>query len=279
MTNPEIVTAVVQSLHEDIGSGDITAALIPANARATARIITREAAILAGQPWVTEVYRQLDPQVQVYWLAREGDAVVANQPLALLRGPARSLLSGERAALNWLQTLSGTATQVAAYVAQLQRFNTKLLDTRKTIPGLRYAQKYAVRLGGGVNHRMGLYDAFLIKENHIAAAGSISRAVATARAVAPGKPIEVEVEDLTQLAQAIAAKVDTIMLDNFSVEQMHAAVAVTQGRVPLEVSGQVTLKSIASIAATGVDFISVGALTKHVRAIDLSMRIIDVQHF
>lgn len=279
MTNPEIVTAVAQSLREDIGSGDITAALIPATARATARIITREAAVLAGQAWATEVYRQLDPHVHVYWLAREGDAVVANQPLALLRGPARSLLSGERAALNWLQTLSGTATQVATYVAQLKRFKTQLLDTRKTIPGLRYAQKYAVRCGGGVNHRMGLYDAFLIKENHIAAAGSITQAVINARALAPSKPIEVEVEDLTQLAEAIAAQVDTIMLDNFSVEQMQAAVALTQGRVPLEVSGQVTLETIAAVAATGVDFISVGALTKHVRAIDLSMRIIDVQHF
>lgn len=272
----KIDVAVAASLAEDVSSGDITAELIPIEKVATARIITREAAIIAGQPWVETVFRQVDPSVTLSWLVAEGSSVLPNQALVMIRGCARSVLTGERAALNWLQTLSGTATLVAEYVACLHGFKTQLLDTRKTLPGLRYAQKYAVRCGGGHNHRMGLFDAFLIKENHISSCGSIANAISRARALYPNKPVEVEVEDLQELDQALQANADIVMLDNFSLDLMTKAVALNQGRARLEVSGNVSLSNIAEIAATGVDFISVGALTKHVRAIDLSLRIIAV---
>lgn len=262
------------SLAEDLGSGDITGELIPENKLAKARIITREAAIIAGQPWVEEVYRQLDPAVTIYWLVAEGDTVLPNQPLATLSGKARSLLTGERTALNWLQTLSATATTTAHFVAQLKGSNTKLLDTRKTIPGLRFAQKYAARIGGAQNHRMGLYDAYLIKENHIHSAGSIAKAVQQARQNHPDLPIEVEVESIAELKQALSAKVDQIMLDNFTLDEIKQAVAINQNQAKLEVSGNITATSLKEIAATGVDYISSGALTKNICAIDLSMRII-----
>src|SRR3990167_2166834 len=208
--------AVAASLIEDIGSGDITAALIPATTLATAKIITRETAVIAGQPWVESVYRQVSPRVTLYWFVKEGAHALPNQPLALLRGPARALLTGERCALNWLQTLSGTATRVAEYVQRLKGFKTQLLDTRKTIPGLRYAQKHAVLCGGGTNHRMGLYDAFLIKENHILSCGSIAQAIAAAKKMHAEKLVEVEVENLSELEQALLAGADIIVLDNFS---------------------------------------------------------------
>ncbi|OGT55194.1 MAG: nicotinate-nucleotide diphosphorylase (carboxylating) [Gammaproteobacteria bacterium RIFCSPHIGHO2_12_FULL_41_15] len=265
--------AVAASLIEDIGSGDITAALIPATTLATAKIITRETAVIAGQPWVESVYRQVSPRVTLYWFVKEGAHALPNQPLALLRGPARALLTGERCALNWLQTLSGTATRVAEYVQRLKGFKTQLLDTRKTIPGLRYAQKYAVLCGGGTNHRMGLYDAFLIKENHILSCGSIAQAIAAAKKMHAEKLVEVEVENLSELEQALLAGADIIMLDNFSLPLITQAVAINKGRAKLEVSGNLSLETIAAVAATGVDFISVGSLTKHVSAIDLSMRV------
>lgn len=268
-----IEQAVQISLAEDIGSGDISAALIPQDQLATAQIITRETAILAGIPWVEAVFRQLDPRVSIYWLAHEGATVIPNQPLAKLKGPARSLLTGERTALNWLQTLSATATVTAQFHAQLRGTNTKLLDTRKTIPGLRYAQKYATTIGGGSNHRMGLYDAYLIKENHIHSCGSIANAVQTARQLQPKLLIEVEVETLEELQQALALNVDLILLDNFTLPAISEAVRITKGRkTKLEVSGNITLENIRAIAMTGVDYISSGALTKHIRAIDLSMR-------
>lgn len=265
--------AVWLSLTEDRGDGDITASLIPAETKASAVIITREPAVIAGQPWVDTVYRYLDPRVTLYWLVNEGAHALPNQPLALLRGPARALLTGERCALNWLQTLSGTATIVSEYIQRLKGFKTQLLDTRKTLPGLRYAQKYAVICGGGKNHRMGLYDAFLIKENHILSCGSIAHAVGMAKQLYADKPVEVEVENLEECEQALLGGADIIMLDNFTLPLMAQAVTLNRGRAKLEVSGNVTLETIRAIAATGVDFISVGALTKHLHAIDLSMRI------
>lgn len=265
---------VAAALREDVGGGDITAALIPSDARSRARIITREAAVLCGTPWFDAVFRQIDARVAVRWQARDGDALTPNQELCSLEGPTRALLTGERTALNFLQTLSGTATAVREYVELLQGTNTRLLDTRKTIPGLRLAQKYAVRCGGGSNHRIGLYDGVLIKENHIMAAGSISAAVSKSKALNAGVPIEVEVETLEQLREAIAAGADIALLDNFDRETMCAAVAMNAGRIKLEASGGVDRQTLRAIAETGVDFISVGALTKHLRAIDLSMRII-----
>lgn len=312
----DLEVTVAQSLIEDIGSGDINALLIDPEQRVTATLISREPAVICGQPWVDAVYRQLGDQVTVHWQVQEGETVCANTCLARLEGLARPLLTGERCALNWLQTLSGTATTVAHYVQVLVRavqrerlmagsfgmdsvprglrdasehgveqrvISTQsaaplqspvvLLDTRKTIPGLRLAQKYAVRIGGGANHRMGLYDAFLIKENHIASCGSLREAVTRARQVAPDKVIEVEVETLTQLEEAIEAKATIIMLDNFTLDEVQAAVAINQGRAYLEVSGLVSEDQLSALANTGIDYISMGALTKHIQAIDLSLRV------
>lgn len=273
-----IRTSVAQALAEDIGTGDITAQLIPESQQSHARIISREQAIIAGRPWVDEVFRQVDPGVEVTWLVKEGDQVSENQPLFELKGKSRSLLTGERCALNFLQTLSGTATLCRHYADLVAGTPVKLLDTRKTLPGLRIAQKYAVTMGGCFNHRIGLYDAFLIKENHIMAAGSITAAVAEARRIAADKPVEVEVENTTQLDEAIQAGADIIMLDNFSPASMTSAVAhtrkQTQGRIKLEASGGINRDTLRSYAETGVDFISIGALTKDCRAVDLSMRMI-----
>lgn len=273
----DIITAVRIALQEDIGSGDITAQLIPASQQARARIITRERAIIAGVAWVNEVFRQVDPSVQVVWRVREGEWVRPDQVLFELRGPARSLLTGERCALNFLQTLSGTATRCRHYADRVAGTGVKLLDTRKTIPGLRIAQKYAVAVGGCYNHRIGLYDAFLIKENHIMAAGGIRAAVQQAHQIAPGKPVEVEVETVAQLDEAINAGADIVMLDNFSPAAMTAAVAHSRQRNPqvkLEASGGITNDTLLPYAQTGVDYISIGALTKDCKAIDLSMRVI-----
>ncbi|MFQ1593323.1 carboxylating nicotinate-nucleotide diphosphorylase [Aeromonas veronii] len=285
MFQQDVSRAVRAALLEDLGdalttldqpdaSADITAQLIPADRMATARVITREAGVFCGQPWVDEVFVQLGGDVKVEWKVQDGEVLSPNQELFRLHGPARLLLTGERNALNFVQTLSGVATLTARYVAELEGTDCRLLDTRKTIPGLRTAQKYAVTCGGGKNHRIGLYDAYLIKENHILACGGISEAISEARHLNPGKPVEVEVESLAELEQALAAKADIVMLDNFDVTMMREAVAINQGRAKLEVSGNVTLDTLAEFAATGVDFISVGALTKHVRALDLSMRFI-----
>lgn len=268
----DIDSQVAQSLGEDVGSGDISAALIDATHSVEAQIKSREPAIVCGIPWVNSVYRQIDPSVQLTWLVQEGEVVIPNQIWVRLAGTARSLLTGERSALNWLQTLSGTATCVSQYIAALKGTKTELLDTRKTIPGLRTAQKYAVRMAGGRNHRMGLYDAYLIKENHLVSCGSITQAVSLAQQQQPGKIIEVEVENLLQLDEALALKVDIIMLDNFELPEIEKAVIRNRGQAKLEVSGNITLDNIRQIAATGIDYISVGSLTKHLHAIDLSMR-------
>ncbi|QLH65324.1 carboxylating nicotinate-nucleotide diphosphorylase [Aeromonas veronii] len=285
MFQQDVSRAVRAALLEDLGdalttldqpdaSADITAQLIPADRMASARVITREAGVFCGQHWVDEVFVQLGGDVKVEWKVQDGEVLSPNQELFRLHGPARLLLTGERNALNFVQTLSGVATLTARYVAELEGTDCRLLDTRKTIPGLRTAQKYAVTCGGGKNHRIGLYDAYLIKENHILACGGIAEAINEARHLNPGKPVEVEVESLAELEQALAAKADIVMLDNFDVTMMRKAVATNQGRAKLEVSGNVTLDTLAEFAATGVDFISVGALTKHVRALDLSMRFI-----
>ncbi|MFQ2125482.1 carboxylating nicotinate-nucleotide diphosphorylase [Aeromonas jandaei] len=285
MFQQDVSRAVRAALLEDLGdalttldqpdaSADITAQLIPADRMASARVITREAGVFCGQPWVDEVFVQLGGEVKVEWKVQDGEVISPNQELFRLHGPARLLLTGERNALNFVQTLSGVATLTARYVAELEETDCRLLDTRKTIPGLRTAQKYAVTCGGGKNHRIGLYDAYLIKENHILACGGIAEAINEARHLNPGKPVEVEVESLAELEQALAANADIVMLDNFDVAMMREAVAINQGRAKLEVSGNVTLDTLAEFAATGVDFISVGALTKHVRALDLSMRFI-----
>jgi len=264
---------VARALAEDFGSGDATADLLPATAMASATVITREHAVLCGTAWFDACFRARDPNLVIEWQARDGDRVAANSTLCTLRGNARALVGAERSALNFLQTLSATATVAAQYTDAVRGTRTRILDTRKTLPGLRYAQKYAVRCGGATNHRIGLFDAILIKENHIAAAGSLAAAVAAARTAHPSLLLEVEVENFDELEQALAAKVDRIMLDEFSPEDMRRAVAHVAGRVSIEVSGSVTLERVRSIAETGVDFISVGSLTKHVRAIDLSMRI------
>jgi nicotinate-nucleotide pyrophosphorylase (carboxylating) len=271
---PRGIDAVVsRALEEDLGRGDLTAALIPANRTAQAQVITRDDAVLCGQPWFDEVFRQLDRRVRVEWAVRDGEAIRANQLLCTLEGPARALLTGERTALNFLQTLSGTATVTRRYVEAVAGTRTAILDTRKTLPGLRTAQKYAVRCGGGENHRMGLYDAILIKENHVAAAGSVANAVRLSRLNAPtGVTVEVEVETIEQLREALAAGADRLLLDNFSLKRLREAVAETAGRAKLEASGGITIDNIRAIAETGVDSISIGALTKHVRAVDLSMR-------
>jgi len=263
---------VARALAEDLGSGDITASLIPTSLQAQAFVISREPAVVCGTAWFDEVFRSLDPQVHIQWHVRDGDAVEPEQKLCTLTGPARALLSGERTALNFLQTLSGTATRARRYAAAVAGTHAKVLDTRKTIPGLRLAQKYAVRCGGCHNHRIGLYDAILIKENHILAAGSVTQAVAAARTVSAGKPVEIEVESLEELREALTAAADIILLDNFTVEALTQAVAINQGRTKLEASGGITLNNIRRIAETGVDYISVGGITKDVQAVDLSMR-------
>ena len=265
---------ITVALAEDIGAQDITASLIPAEQQGVARIITRQDMVLAGQPWVDQLFATLDPQVNVTWLVEEGSHLCANQPFLQLSGSARSLLTGERAALNFLQTLSAVATKVAHYVALIEGLPTQILDTRKTIPGLRIAQKYAVTVGGGQNHRIGLYDAFLIKENHIAACGGIVQAIKTARQIAPDKPVEVEVESFAELEQALAAGADIVMLDNFSLADMRQAVQYVAGRCKLEASGNINQQTLRAVAETGVDYVSMGTLTKDIQAIDLSMRFI-----
>jgi nicotinate-nucleotide pyrophosphorylase (carboxylating) len=269
----EIEANVRKALNEDVGTGDVTAQLIPAERLARATIITREAAVISGTAWVDAVFRQLDPRVAVHWQVSDGDRVTAERVLFHLEGPARALLTGERTALNFLQTLSGVATRCQHYADLVAGTGVRLLDTRKTIPGLRLAQKYAVTCGGCHNHRIGLYDAFLIKENHIAACGGIVEAVAAARRVSPGTPVEVEVENLDELEQALGAGADVVMLDELSLADMRTAVAITAGRARLEASGGIDDETLRPIAETGVDYISIGALTKHVRAIDLSMRL------
>jgi nicotinate-nucleotide pyrophosphorylase (carboxylating) len=259
-------------LEEDIGAGDITAAIIPDAVTAEAEVLTREPMVVCGQAWFDAVFKELDPNVRIDWLCAEGEAVTAGVTLCRLTGPARALLTGERTALNLFQTLSATATVARRYAEAVAGTGCKVLDTRKTIPGLRQAQKYAVAVGGCYNHRIGLYDGVLIKENHIMAAGSIIEAVRTARKLTKA-PVEVEVETLDQLHEALAAKPDRIMLDNFILDDLRTAVQAAGGRVELEASGNIGLDSIRTIAETGVDFISIGALTKHVKAVDLSMRI------
>lgn len=273
----DIPEAVARALQEDLGGEvvadrDITALLLPAEKQAVAKVITREAGVFCGKRWVEEVFIQLGNKVTLTWHVEDGQTLVADQLLFELTGPARLLLTAERTALNFVQTLSGVATEVSRYVALLAGSETQLLDTRKTLPGLRTALKYAVLCGGGNNHRLGLSDAFLIKENHIIASGSVRNAVEKALWLSPDVPVEVEVESLTELQDAIDAGADIIMLDNFSLEMMHAAVALTNKRALLEVSGNVTETTLPQIAQTGVDYVSVGALTKHVRALDLSMR-------
>ncbi|MCC4274726.1 carboxylating nicotinate-nucleotide diphosphorylase [Marinomonas communis] len=265
---------VQASLEEDIGSGDITAKLIPTDNTLTALVISREPAVLCGRAWADEVFAQLDPSVSLEWLADDGDELTPNEPFLKLSGNARSILTGERTALNYIQMLSYTATISRRYANMVQDASLTILDTRKTIPSLRLAQKYAIKVGGASNHRIGLYDAFLIKENHIMAAGSISAAVTQAQSIAPGKTIEVETENLVEVEEAVNAGADIIMLDNFSLEDMRFAVNKYQGKVKFEASGNMTDAHIKDVASTGVDFISVGALTKHVQAIDLSLRVV-----
>ncbi|MBK1874357.1 MULTISPECIES: carboxylating nicotinate-nucleotide diphosphorylase [Marinobacter] len=267
------IESVAASLREDIGDGDITAQLIPLEKQATGHVITRERAHIAGREWVNEVFRQVDSSVTLEWLIKDGESASPNQVLFRMKGTARSLLTAERAALNWLQTLSGVATSCAGYAERVAHTSVRLLDTRKTLPGLRLAQKYAVTCGGCHNHRLGLWDAFLIKENHISACGSIANAIAAAHRIAPGKPVEVETENLAELEQALSAGADIIMLDEFSMEDLRTAVAMNEGRAKLEASGGINTDTLVPIAETGVDYISIGALTKDVKAIDLSMRL------
>lgn len=272
-----VTETVARALAEDVGSGDLTAQLIPAERASRASVITREDAVLCGTAWFDEVFRQLDPRVRVVWAASDGDRVRADRALCTLEGSSRALLTGERTALNFLQSLSGTATVTRRYVDAISGTKCRILDTRKTVPGLRLAQKYAVLCGGGTNHRIGLFDAILVKENHIAAAGSIAAAVSEARRLHAKVLLEVEVENLAELQQALDARVDRILLDNFSLDDLRAAVQTTRGhvssRTELEASGNMTLERVRSVAETGVDFISVGGLTKHLQAIDLSMRV------
>ncbi|KWT08495.1 MULTISPECIES: carboxylating nicotinate-nucleotide diphosphorylase [Pseudomonas syringae group] len=269
----EIEANVRRALLEDVGSGDITAQLIPAERLAKATIISRDAAVMAGTAWVDTVFRQLDPRVAVHWQVVDGERVSPDQALFHLEGPARSLLTGERSALNFLQMLSGVATRAKYFADIVAGTQVKLLDTRKTLPGLRMAQKYAVTCGDCHNHRIGLYDAFLIKENHIAACGGIAQAVTAAHRLAPGKPVEVEVESLGELKQALDAGADIVMLDELSLDDMREAVRLTAGRALLEASGGINDDTLRVIADTGVDYISIGAMTKDVKAVDLSMRL------
>ncbi|MCB1769514.1 MAG: carboxylating nicotinate-nucleotide diphosphorylase [Candidatus Competibacteraceae bacterium] len=272
MHRPDPTPNVILALAEDVGDGDLTAALIPEDAQAEATVISREQAVLCGVTWFDAVFRQLDPRVVIDWQAADGDRVAPDQLLCTLRGPARSLLTGERTALNFLQMLSSTATLARRYADAVAGTRATILDTRKTLPGLRLAQKYAVRCGSCQNHRIGLFDAVLIKENHIMSAGSIGNAIAAARHLHPGITVEVEVENFVELEEALAARPDIIMLDNFNLRAMSEAVKITHGRVKLEASGNVNLDTVRPIAETGVDYISIGGLTKDVRAIDLSMR-------
>ncbi|NJM12864.1 MAG: carboxylating nicotinate-nucleotide diphosphorylase [Synechococcaceae cyanobacterium SM1_2_3] len=272
MNPPDPNPTVALALAEDVGDGDLTAALIPEAALAEAAVISREHAVLCGTTWFDAVFHQLDSRINIHWQARDGDRVEPNQPLCRLNGPARALLTGERTALNFLQLLSATATLARRYADLVVGTGATILDTRKTLPGLRLAQKYAVRCGGCQNHRIGLFDAVLIKENHIMAAGSISNAIAAARRLYPGVTVEIEVETLEQLAEALAAQPDIVMLDNFELATMAEAVKITHRRVKLEASGNVNFDTVRPIAETGVDYISIGGLTKDVRAIDLSMR-------
>jgi nicotinate-nucleotide pyrophosphorylase (carboxylating) len=267
-----MLRSVRDALSEDIGTGDITAALIPEDEMATATVISREAAILCGMAWFNAVFAELDTGITINWTTRDGDAIRAGQILCTLHGPAAHILTGERTALNFLQTLSGTATLARRYAEAVTGLAVAVLDTRKTIPGLRHAQKYAVRVGGCHNHRMGLYDGILIKENHIASAGSLERAVHAARQASPGVPVEVEVENERQITEALAAGADILLLDNFTTAALFNAVRLVNGRAKLEASGGVTLENVRDIARTGVDYISIGALTKNLHAIDLSMR-------
>ncbi|MCC7257932.1 MAG: carboxylating nicotinate-nucleotide diphosphorylase [Gammaproteobacteria bacterium] len=272
---PDVVAQVRAALTEDIGSGDLTAALVPAAQRARATLVSREAAVLCGRPWFEQVFRELDPGITVTWQAAEGAALGARSTVCTLEGPARALLTGERTALNFLQTLSATATATRRYVEAVADTPVRILDTRKTIPGLRLAQKYAVRVGGATNHRIGLWDAILVKENHIVAAGSITAAVRTARERSPGVLLQVEVETVEQAAEAFAAGADRLLLDNFPLARLRAAVELRAARAPrtgLEASGGITLDNIREVAATGVDFISIGDITKNLHAVDLSLR-------
>ena len=271
--SPEIVSENIKTAFlEDIGTGDITALLISADSKLDVSLMCREAAILCGSEWFSAAFMQLDPAVQIQWLANEGDLVAADTIVCQISGNARAILSAERTALNFLQTLSATATVTHHYQGLIAHTNCRILDTRKTIPGLRLAQKYAVKCGGGSNHRIGLFDAYLLKENHLAAAGSIAAAVAQARDLNPDVLLEVEVENLSQLEQAMQAGVDRVLLDNFTIPQLKQAVALVAGSMELEASGNITLENIEEIAQCGVDFISIGALTKHIQAIDFSLR-------
>ncbi|MES0874202.1 carboxylating nicotinate-nucleotide diphosphorylase [Sinimarinibacterium thermocellulolyticum] len=276
----DLAQTVARALAEDLGSGDVTARLVADHAQARARVIAREAAIICGRPWVDEVFRQLDARVSLDWQVAEGQRVDPDATVFTLRGPARALLSGERTALNFLQTLSGTATATAAFVDAVAGTGCRIADTRKTLPGLRNAQKYAVRCGGGVNHRIGLYDGILIKENHIAAAGGIAQAIAQARALDAGVPLMTEAENLDEVDAALTADVDLLLVDDFTLDALREAVRRTRahraagGRTLIEYSGGASLERVRAIAQTGVDRISVGAITKHLRAIDLSMRLI-----
>ncbi len=267
---------VADALAEDIGSGDLTASLVPETSNASASIFARENAVMAGRPWVDEVYAQLDPDIRIEWQQDDGDRIDENTVLCEIEGPARAVLTGERTALNFLQTLSATATVTACYVAALKGTDTRVLDTRKTVPGLRLAQKYAVRCGGGVNHRIGLFDAILIKENHILSAGSISNAINAALESAADVMIEIEVESLDELREALEAGAKRLLLDNFSIDDLRAAVDINRETgaplAELEASGGLTLDQLRQVAETGVDYISVGAISKNIRAIDLSMR-------
>ena len=268
----DISVTVSRALAEDIGEGDLTAALVPERAQVRGHVISREDAVLCGSAWFDEVFRQVDDRIHIHWEAQDGSALHRDQVLCRLEGPARGLLTGERSALNFLQTLSGTATDARRYAEAVRGTRATILDTRKTLPGLRTAQKYAVRCGGATNHRMGLYDGILIKENHIMAAGGIAAAVHNARAGEARVPVEVEVETLGQVREALDAGADILLLDNFDVQGMCEAVHITAGRAKLEASGGIGIEAVRRVADTGVDYISVGALTKHVRAVDLSMR-------
>jgi len=269
-----INSAVNTALEEDIGTGDVTAASFNNNEMASAKVISREEAVLCGQNWFGLTFHKLDPSIVINWELNDGDKLEKDATVCSLSGNAQAILTGERTALNFLQTLSGTATKTKIYVDLISGTNAQILDTRKTLPGMRYAQKYAVRCGGGENHRMGLYDAILIKENHIATAGSVSKAVNEAKQKYPTIKLEVEVENAKQLKEALQTQTDVILLDNFSLSELEKAVATTDGKKKLEASGNMTLENIREVAKTGVDYISIGAITKHVQAIDFSMRFI-----
>ena len=275
ISQENIEASVKRALAEDVGSGDVTANLIDAQQVSSAKVITREPGILCGQPWFDEAFRQINPEVKIQWLVNEGDLIAKEQTLCTLSGQTRSLLTAERTALNFLQTLSATATSTKKYVDRLKDTNTKILDTRKTIPGLRLAQKYAVRCGGGMNHRVGLYDMILIKENHISSCGSIAAAIQKALATQSTNPdleIEIEVENLNELEQALSAGAKRILLDNFEIADLTRAVHINKQKAKLEVSGNITLENIRDVALTGIDYISSGALTKHISALDLSLQ-------